>query len=208
MNTEFIVHIVDDDEAVRQSVSFLLSASGYACRTHASAAAFAAISSELNNACLLTDLRMPDMDGIELLRALRSRGNMMPVIIITGHGDVQAAVEAMKAGASDFIEKPFSEEALLTTIASACLEAEGSLSHQRKRQETIEKVSSLSHRERQVLDGVVSGQSNKMIAQNLGLSPRTVEVYRATIMSKMNTHNLAELVRAVISLNTQMDAGK
>ncbi|ODT80458.1 MAG: DNA-binding response regulator [Pelagibacterium sp. SCN 64-44] len=201
MNTEFIVHIVDDDEAVRQSVSFLLSASGYASRTHVSAAAFSAISSELQNACLLTDLRMPDMDGIELLRSLRARGNMMPVIIVTGHGDVQAAVEAMKAGASDFIEKPFSDDVLLTTIAGVCLDAEGSLRQQRKRQETVEKIGSLSHRERQVLDGVVDGQSNKVIAQNLGLSPRTVEVYRATIMTKMNAHNLAELVRAVVNLN-------
>lgn len=201
MTTEFIVHIVDDDEDVRQSLAFLLSASGYPSRTHASATAFAKVSSELTNACLLTDLRMPDMNGLELLRSLRSQGNMMPVIIVTGHGDVQAAVEAMKAGASDFIEKPFSDETLLTTIANVCMDADGLIRQQRMRQQSLERIGSLSLRERQVLDGVVSGQSNKMIAQTLGLSPRTVEVYRATIMAKMNARNLAELVRSVVNID-------
>lgn len=201
MSTEFIVHIVDDDEAVRQSLSFLLSASGYPSRTHASATAFSNISSQLTNACLLTDLRMPDMDGLELLRLLRAEGNMMPVIIVTGHGDVQAAVEAMKAGASDFIEKPFSDETLLATIANVCMGAEGQMRQQRLRQEAVEKIAHLSPRERQVLDGVVNGQSNKMIAHTLELSPRTVEVYRATIMAKMNARNLAELVRVVVNVD-------
>jgi two-component system response regulator FixJ len=203
VDSEFVVHVVDDDEAVRRSLMFLLSVSGYASRAHASATDFAAASSNLTNGCLVTDLRMPDMDGLELLRLLRAQGNPMPVIIVTGQGDVQAAVEAMKAGASDFIEKPFSEETLLTMITNACMDAKDQMHQRQRHQLAREKIESLSQRERQVLDGVVEGKSNKMIALALELSPRTVEVYRATIMAKTNTHNLAELVRLAIQASAR-----
>lgn len=198
MTSEFIIHVVDDEETVRHSLSFLLSSSGFPARAHASASAFLDIAGELENACLVTDLRMPDLDGIELLRRLRARDIAIPVIIVTGHGDIQAAVEAMKAGASDFIEKPFSDETLLATISAVLMDAEGHNRQRQRRQAARAKLEMLSHRERQVLEGVVTGLANKVIAHNLGLSPRTVEVYRATIMAKLQARNVAELVRIAI----------
>lgn len=201
MTSDFIVHIVDDEEPVRQSLVFLLSAYGFPAQTHASARAFLDISGNLTNACLVTDLRMPGMDGIELLKALREANNTMPVILVTGHGDVQAAVAAMKAGASDFIEKPFSDEALIDAITRVCNDAENRNGAEQRRKSALEKISMLSHRERQVLDGVVSGLPTKVIAHNLQLSPRTVEMYRASIMGKMHARNLAELIRIAVQVH-------
>ena len=166
MIADIVVHIVDDEEPVRNSLAFLLGAAGFAVRTHASATAFLEVAADIRNGCLVTDLRMPDIDGVELLRQLRAREAMLPAIVVTGHGDVQMAVEAMKNGAIDFIEKPF-----------------------------------LSEREVQVLKGVVQGQPNKIIAFELGISPRTVEVYRANLMSKMQAKSLAELVRMVMDID-------
>ena len=141
---------------------------------------------------------MSEMNGIDLLRRLRKDGNTLPVIVVTGHGDVLAAVEAMKAGASDFIEKPFSEETILATLTRVCAAAQEKSQVRHQRQAARQKLESLSTRERQVLEGVVNGLPNKSIARNLGLSPRTVEVYRATIMTKMQAHSLAELVRMAV----------
>lgn len=203
MTNDFLIHIVDDEEPVRQSLSFLLAASGWRSRKYASAVEFLATENDLDDACLITDLRMSEMSGIDLLRHLRKDGNALPVIVVTGHGDVVAAVEAMKAGASDFIEKPFSEETILATLARVCAAAqeEGHIRHQREA--AREKLESLSTRERQVLDGVVNGLATKSIARDLGLSPRTVEVYRATIMTKMHAHSLAELVRMAVQGSEQ-----
>lgn len=200
-NTEIVVHIIDDEDAVRSSLSFLLDAAGYAVRTHASASEFLKIAEGLGNGCLVTDLRMPDIDGIELLKRLNAMSAMLPTIMVTGHGDVQMAVEAMKNGAMDFIEKPFSKETILESISRAVDRAGANLRTEQNRVRVLEALGLLSDRERQVLAGVIRGQPNKVIAFDLGISPRTVEGYRATLMAKMQARTLAELVRMV------MDAG-
>ena len=195
-----VVHIVDDEEAVRNSLAFLLSGAGFAVRVHDSATQFLAIAGGIRNGCLITDLRMPDMDGVELLRKLRDAGALLPAIVITGHGDVQMAVEAMKNGALDFIEKPFSDQVLIDSIARAVERADEQVSSEAAEELVRQRLASLSERERQVLNGVVAGQPNKTIAFELGISPRTVEVYRAGLMGKMQARSLAELVRMVMDI--------
>ena len=199
--TDIVVHVVDDEEAVRNSLAFLLGTSGFAVRTHASAMAFLEVAGSIRNGCLVTDLRMPDIDGVELLRRLKAAGMMLPAIVVTGHGDVQMAVEAMKNGAIDFIEKPFSDEVLIESIARAVDQASSQLNADATQSRTRERLSSLSDREIQVLKGVVQGQPNKAIALELSLSPRTVEVYRAGLMNKMQAKSLAELVRMVMDID-------
>ena len=194
-SVDVVVHVVDDEEAVRNSLAFLLGTHGFAVRVHASAAAFLEIAPGIRNGCLVTDLRMPEIDGVELLRRLSAQGAMLPAIVVTGHGDVQMAVEAMKNGALDFIEKPFSDEVLIESIRRAVAMAVSSLDAEAAEARIRERVASLSEREQQVLRGVVQGQPNKTIAYELGISPRTVEVYRAGLMSKMQAKSLAELVR-------------
>nr|WP_295887352.1 response regulator FixJ [uncultured Devosia sp.] len=198
---DIVVHIVDDEEAVRNSLAFLLGTSGFATRIHESASAFLDVAPGIRNGCLITDLRMPDLDGVELLRRLRERDAMLPAIVISGHGDVQMAVEAMKNGALDFIEKPFSDEVMITAIERAVRQAETSTRDDAATKEILARLSSLSEREAQVLKGVVEGLPNKVIAYELGLSPRTVEVYRAGLMGKMNAGSLSELVRMVLSVS-------
>lgn len=198
--TDVVVHIVDDDEAVRTSLAFLLSGAGFAVRVHASATEFLAVAPSIGNGCLITDLRMPDIDGVELLRRLREADAMLPAIVITGHGDVQMAVEAMKNGALDFIEKPFSDDVLIASIDRAVTQAAEALAGEASLLLIRQRLESLSDRERQVLKGVVAGQPNKTIAFDLGISPRTVEVYRAGLMGKMQARSLPELVRMVMSL--------
>jgi two-component system response regulator FixJ len=201
VSAEIVIHVVDDEEAVRNSLAFLLGSSGFAVRTHSSASAFLDIAPSIRNGCLITDLRMPDIDGVELLKRLKDAGAMLPAIVVTGHGDVQMAVEAMKTGALDFIEKPFSEEVLLDSIKRAVELAASQVDAEAADARTRERLASLSERELQVLKGVVQGQANKTIAYELGISPRTVEVYRAGLMSKMQAKNLAELVRSVIEID-------
>lgn len=196
-----MVHIVDDEEVVRNSLAFLLTSSGFAVRTHETASAFLALAPAIRNGCLITDLRMPDIDGVELLRRLRVAGAMLPVIVITGHGDVQMAVEAMKNGALDFIEKPFSDDVLIDSIGRAVSQAAAQVTDTAMLEATRERIGSLSDREAQVLKGVVAGQPNKTIAFELGISPRTVEVYRAGLMGKMQAKSLPELVRMVVGLD-------
>jgi two-component system, LuxR family, response regulator FixJ len=200
-DVDIIVHVVDDEEAVRNSLAFLLGTSGFAVRTHASASSFLEIASSIKNGCLVTDLRMPDIDGVELLRRLSAQGSMLPAIVVTGHGDVQMAVEAMKNGALDFIEKPFSDEVLIESIQRAVAKATSALDADAARARIREKLATLSERELQVLHGVVQGQANKTIAYELGISPRTVEVYRAGLMNKMQAKSLAELVRMVMGID-------
>ena len=199
-SVDIVVHIVDDEEAVRNSLAFLLTTSGYAARTHASASEFLGIASSIRNGCLITDLRMPDMNGVELLRRLREADAMLPAIVITGHGDVQMAVEAMKNGALDFIEKPFSDAVLLESIKRVVGLAATKVRSEAAMEATRERLASLSDREAQVLKGVVAGQPNKTIAYELGISPRTVEVYRAGLMAKMQARSLPDLVRMVMDL--------
>lgn len=200
-NTDTVVHIVDDEEAVRNSLAFLLSGAGFAVRVHESATAFLAVAADIRNGCLITDLRMPDINGVELLRRLREDGAMLPAIVITGHGDVQMAVEAMKSGALDFIEKPFSDDVLIASISRAVATAGERMRNEAMAEQVRQRIASLSEREHQVLRGVVAGQPNKTIAFDLGISPRTVEVYRAGLMGKMQAHSLAELVRMVMDVD-------
>lgn len=201
-----VVHIVDDEEAVRNSLAFLLSGAGFAVRVHLSATEFLAVAPDINNGCLITDLRMPDMSGVELLRRLMDTDAMLPAIVITGHGDVQMAVEAMKNGAIDFIEKPFSDDVLIESIGRAASRAAERVHSGAALEAVRQRIASLSDRERQVLKGVVAGQPNKTIAFELGISPRTVEVYRAGLMGKMQARSLAELVRMV--MDVEIDATK
>jgi len=200
-SADTVVHIVDDEEVVRNSLAFLLQTSGFAVRVHETATDFLKLAPTISNGCLITDLRMPDMDGVELLRRLRAAGALLPAIVVTGHGDVQMAVEAMKNGALDFIEKPFADDVLIDSIARAVSRAAEQHHSSAAAEQLRSRLDTLSERERQVLGGVVAGQANKTIAFNLGISPRTVEVYRAGLMAKMQARSLADLVRMV------MDAG-
>jgi two-component system response regulator FixJ len=202
MSDSFVVHIVDDDEAVRQSLAFLLSTAGTPVRVYESATSFLEALPSLQPGCLITDVRMPDMTGIELLRRLKSKSIGLPVIVITGHGDIPLAVEAMKSGAIDFIEKPFAEEAILKAVRAAEERAKGKGRRSEDDTAVAARLASLSERERQVLDGLVLGNANKIIAHELGISPRTVEVYRANVMSKMQAKSLSELIRMTLNLRT------
>ncbi|MDF2984381.1 MAG: fixJ [Devosia sp.] len=203
-----VVHIVDDEESVRSSLAFLLDVSGFAVRTHATAQSFLEVAGGIRNGCLVTDLRMPDIDGVELLRRLRTSCHLMPSIVVTGHGDVQMAVEAMKNGAIDFIEKPFSNETIIESIRRAVDLATSLVDAEQVRERVRDRLHSLSERERQVLKGVVDGLPNKLIAAELGISPRTVEVYRAALMGKMQARSLAELVRMVMDIDLSAPNGE
>jgi two-component system response regulator FixJ len=194
-----IVHIVDDDAAVRQSLAFLLGSTGLAVRLYDSASAFLAGLAGVKGGCLITDIRMPGMTGLELLHQLRAKACSLPAIVITGHGDVALAVEAMKAGAIDFIEKPFDEEAILNAVQNA-LERDAN-GESGDGAAIADKLANLSERERQVLEGLIAGHPNKTIAYDLGISPRTVEVYRANLMTKMEARSLSELIRMAIIAN-------
>ena len=198
MATERVVHVIDDDADVRQSLAFLLTAAGLTVRVHDSAVAFLEVLPEIKEGCVVTDVRMPGMDGLELQRRLQQMKVQLPVIVMTGHGDVPLAVEAMKSGAVDFIEKPFEDETLLSAIRSA-LTRQAQASERDARASAIQqRIAKLSEREREVLDRLVAGKANKVIAFELGISPRTVEVYRANVMTKMQAESLSELVRMAL----------
>lgn len=196
--TSQTVHVIDDDADVRQSLAFLLGTAGFAVRLHESALAFLDALPQIQDGCVVTDIRMPGMDGLELQRRLRAGNIAMPVIVITGHGDVALAVEAMKAGAVDFIEKPFDDEALLSAIRAALGQRKSARERDARAAEVKTRLASLSERERQVLDGLVAGKANKAIAYDLGISARTVEIYRANVMTKMQADSLSALVRMVL----------
>jgi two-component system response regulator FixJ len=197
-----LVHVIDDDDAVRDSLSFLLRTADIAVATYPSATQFLEKLTRDIEGCVITDVRMPDMSGLDLLRRLRASSCNIPVIVMTGHGDIQLAVEAMKAGALDFLEKPFDDERVLGAVRAA-MELRRSESERAGMRSQIEaRLESLSQRERQVLDGLVAGLPNKTIAHDLGISPRTVEVYRANVMTKMQAGSLSELVRMVLTQPT------
>ncbi|VTZ27080.1 Transcriptional regulatory protein FixJ [Methylocella tundrae] len=197
MASDPVVHLIDDDDGVRQALAFLLTASGFAVRVHESAAAFLDAIATVQPGCVITDVRMPGIDGLELQRQLKARRLGLPVIIMTGHGDVPLAVEAMKAGAIDFLEKPFDDESLLTAVRIALDRHARNARRDDEVTTARAKLASLSARELEVLDGLVAGQPNKTIAYDLNISARTVEVHRANVMTKMGASSLSELVRMV-----------
>jgi len=200
MTAELTVYVIDDDEAVRDSTAFLLETADLKVRTYESAETFLA---ERDRApgCIITDVRMPGINGLELARRIRDSGSNEPVIVITGHADLPLAIEAMRAGVIDFVEKPFDDEVLLGSISRVLGQAEGALSAESQRREMASRFDSLSQRERDVLLGLVQGHPNKVIAYDLNISPRTVEVYRANLMTKMKAGSLSELVRVYLTLH-------
>ena len=194
------IFIVDDDEAIRDSLEMLLRSAGFAhVVAFASAREFLAQAAPAAGECLLLDVRMPDMDGLELQSELNRRGVRLPVIIMTGHGDVPIAVRAMKAGATDFIEKPFSEDLLLDCVRRAREHAAEAMRESEEAEETRRRVETLTPREREVMHGMVAGRPNKLIAYDLGISPRTVEIHRARVMEKMQARSLSALVRMALA---------
>jgi len=204
MARDAVVHLIDDDDGVRQAVAFLLTTSGFAVRVYESAPAFLEALPTVQPGCIVTDVRMPEMDGLELQRQLKLRDVGLPVIVITGHGDVPLAVEAMKAGAVDFIEKPFNDEKLLSAIRVA-IDRHARDSRRDDEIATIRsKLDALSPREREVLDGLVAGLPNKTIAYDLKISARTVEVHRANLMARMGAGSLADLVRMAFVIRAEL----
>jgi two-component system response regulator FixJ len=193
-----VVHVIDDDQAMRESLAFLLSTIGLEVQTYESAVAFLKVAREVDAGCVITDVRMPELSGVDLLRQLRELKLAIPVIVITGHGDVPLAVEAMKIGAFDFLEKPFDDEVLLSSVRSALSQLDQDQKRRAERGEIEARLASLSNRERDVLEGLVAGHANKQIAYDLGISPRTIEIYRANLMTKMQAASLSDLVRMAL----------
>lgn len=200
MNPEPTVFIIDDDEAVRRFLSGLIASVGLHVETYASAQEFLDADEPSQPGCLLLDIRMPGMSGLELQKELASRNIRIPIIILTGHGDVQVAVHAMKAGAVDFIEKPFNNELLLDRVQNAVAESVEADSTRVRRDQIMGRVELLTPREHQVLDIVAAGETNKGIARRLDISEKTVEIHRARVMEKMQAKSLADLVKMVATL--------
>jgi len=199
MNDKTVIHVVDDDPAMRDSLSFLLDVNGFAAKSYDSANAF--LSGAVIDAptCVISDIRMPGMNGIELVRELKRNKSGCPVVLITGHGDVALAVEAMKAGAVDFLEKPFDDASLLAAIRTALEAHSPSPGDSAAKIKAQARLADLSPRERDVLQGLVAGKINKAIAHDLNISPRTVEVYRANLMAKTGARSMSELMRIALA---------
>lgn len=192
------VYVVDDDPAMRDSLDFLLGSAGFKVTLFETAVDFLDAHAGLRFGCVLSDVRMPGIDGMDLLRRLKASASQLPVIMMTGHGDIPLAVEAIKLGAMDFVEKPFEDERLVGMIEAALQQGSNHLKSDAVSAEIASRVASLSQRERQVMNGLVAGLSNKLIAREHNISPRTIEVYRANVMTKMQAHNLSELIRLAL----------
>ncbi len=199
MNTSYLVHVVDDDAADRQSLAFLLMSAGYAVATHDSGPTFLS-RMDGTDACVITDLRMPQVDGLALLAELKAKNARMPVIMITGQGDVHTAVSAMRNGAVDFLEKPFADHNLLQAVERACTRLSDGHGENSHPHDVTARLETLTNREQEVLQGVMDGLPNKLIAFKLGISVRTVEIHRGSMMAKLKARNLPDLVRMVVGL--------
>ena len=195
MSEAKVVHLVDDDDSVRRSVGFMLKTSGHQVESYSSGAELLKQAKALDAGCILLDIRMPGMDGLEVQETLRQQGVTLPIIIMTGHGDVPLSVRAMKAGAIDFIEKPFEKQVLLAALEAGFDALERSDSGREKAKDAAVRLQVLSPREREVLDGLAEGLPNKTIAYDLGISPRTVEIHRANLMTKLGVRSLSEALR-------------
>jgi two-component system, LuxR family, response regulator FixJ len=193
------VFVVDDDAAALDSLVMLLRSDGLNPSGFSSAQAFLDQLAPDARGCIISDVRMPGMDGVELIRALKARYCLMPVIVITGHADVTVAVQAMKAGAAEFVQKPFESELILRLVRACLEENDDAVDASAKRLRVMRRIESLTARERQVLDLIMEGASNKLIASSLDISPRTVEIYRANVMSKMRADSLSDLIRMTLS---------
>jgi two-component system, LuxR family, response regulator FixJ len=199
------VYVIDDDGAMRDSLQFMLDAADFHVGLFDSAHRFLAALPTIEFGCVVSDIRMPGIDGIALLKQLKASHGTLPVIIMTGHGDVPLAVEAMKLGAIDFLEKPFEDDRLIGMIELALRQAESGARSEAIAQDIVARIASLSPRERQVMEGLVAGLSNKMIARDYNISPRTIEVYRANVMTKMQAGSLSELVRLALRAGALKD---
>ena len=195
MSGERKVYVIDDDAAMRDSLNFLLEAAGFEVTMFDTATKFLNVLPRLDFGCVVSDVRMPGIDGIELLKRMKALTSRFPIVIITGHGDVPLAVEAMKLGAIDFLEKPFEDDRLIAMIDAAIRQGDSAARDQAVTRDLAARIASLSPRERQVMDGLIAGLSNKLIARDYDISPRTIEVYRANVMTKMQANSLSELVR-------------
>ena len=201
--SEQTVYIVEDDEAVRDSLSLLLQSEGLAVSAYDRASRFLEDWRPDMAGCVVLDIRMPEMDGMQLQEALVERGSDLPIIFVTGHGDVPLAVEAMRKGAVDFIEKPYHEEQLLEKIRSALSQNAEQRQIREEKQVILDRLAELTPREREIMDRMIAGQANKVIAIELNISQRTVEIHRSRVMHKMGTHSLAQLVRMVLSVQDE-----
>lgn len=202
-----IVHVVDDEAVVRRSLTLLLQAAGIGTQAHASGEAFlGADRRSLAFGCVLLDIRMPGMDGLAVLREMKRRGLHLPVVVVTAHGDVPLAVEAMKAGACDFVEKPYAAATILGAVEAALGRGDETLERAREATDAAGRVAALTPREREVLQGLVAGRQNKVIAIDLGLSPRTVEIHRANLMGKLRAESLSEAVRIALAAGLDQPA--
>ncbi len=208
MQPEPIIYVIDDDDAVRQSLEFLLKTAGVKVRSFESGQAFLDVLSDIKSGCVLTDVRMPEITGIDVLKKIKEVNPDLPVIVITGHGDIALAVEAMKLGAVDFLEKPFDDDLLLGAVKTAVSRDADTGKRKAEIAGIHDKLAALSNRERQVLEGLVVGHANKTIAFDLGISPRTVEIYRANLMTKMAANSLSDLVRMAMMAGILESAGK
>jgi two-component system response regulator FixJ len=195
MSSKVKVYVIDDDEAMRDSLNFLLDCAGLEVTLFETAQQFLDALPGLDFGCVVSDVRMPGIDGIELLRRMKAAQSKFPILIMTGHGDVPLAVEAMKLGAIDFMEKPFDDDRLTGMIEAAIRQAEPAAKDDAVTQNIVARIATLSPRERQVMEGLIAGLSNKLIARDYDISPRTIEVYRANVMTKMQANSLSELVR-------------
>jgi two-component system, LuxR family, response regulator FixJ len=195
MPTRGKVYVIDDDDAMRDSLNFLLESAGFNVTLFESALKFLDALQDLAFGCVVSDVRMPGLDGIELLKRMKADRSPLPIVIMTGHGDIPLAVEAMKLGAVDFLEKPFEDDRLIGMIEAAIRQAEPAAKSEAVTHDIAARIATLSPRERQVMDGLIAGLSNKLIARDYDISPRTIEVYRANVMTKMQANSLSELVR-------------
>ena len=208
MQPEPVIYVIDDDESARQSLEFLLKTAGMTVHGFDSATAFLEILPKIRSGCIITDVRMPNITGIELLRRVKELDIDIPAIVITGHGDISLAVEAMKLGAVDFLEKPFDDGHLLAAVQAALNQDADAGKRKAALAKIHDKLTALSNRERQVLEGLVAGKSNKTIAFDLSISPRTVEIYRANLMTKMEAKSLSDLVRMAMMTGILDNSGK